>query len=434
MPDESADSLVCDPPAGITFMGKAWDNDKGGRDQWIAWLAAILREAYRVLKPGAHGLVWALPRTSHWTGMACEDAGFEIRDKVVHLFGSGFPKSMDVSKAIDKAAGVTERPVVGEKRGADRLRNQTTDGNRDNGETWGKEVNRDPFVRAAVTDAARQWQGWGTALKPSVEDWWLIRKPLRGTVAANVQQFGTGALNIEGCRIASDDGFEKAWDRPVRTNVGAKGGAYITTGVQHAVDISANKPSGRWPAHVVLSHEADCTDSVCAAGCAVAMLDEQSATAGEEDGASRFFYCAKPSSAEREVGCDSLPKSSAGELVDRKEGSAGMSSPRAGAGRTSAGRGNTHPTVKSVDLMRWLIRLITPPEGIVLDPFAGSGTTGIAALLERCRFIGIELDPRHAAICQARIEAADRGDIHSTRDGDTKLREPDDPRQLSLLG
>ena len=405
MADDSADSLVCDPPAGIGFMGRDWDRDKGGRDQWIAWLAAILREAYRVLKPGAHGLVWALPRTSHWTGMACEDAGFEVRDKVVHLFGSGFPKSLNLGN------------------------------------------------------------GWGTALKPAAEDWWLIRKPLRGTVAANVQQFGTGALNIEGCRIASNDGFERAWDQPVRTNVGAKGGAYITVGVQHAVDISANKPSGRWPAHLVLSHTPDCTDDACAAGCAVAMLDEQSGMSkdgvavhrnghdetkrgydggwgvgprpdqgyGGQGGASRFFYCAKPSSAEREVGCDGLPKSGAGELVDRQEGSAGMSSPRAGAGRTSAGRGNTHPTVKSVDLMRWLVRLITPPNGIVLDPFAGSGTTGIAALLERCRFVGIELDPHHADICRARISAAERGDIHTTSDGSTKLREPDDPRQVSLL-
>ena len=390
-PAESVDSLVCDPPAGISFMGREWDSNKGGRDRWIAWLASVLREAYRVLKPGAHGLVWALPRTSHWTGMACEDAGFEDRDKVVHLFGSGFPKSMDVSKVIDKAAGVTERPIVGEKRGADRLLNQTTDGNRDNGETWGKEVNRDPFVRAAVTDAARQWQGWGTALKPAAEDWWLIRKPLHGTVAANVQQFGTGALNIDRCRVPidpeSDASQLRTMKRSKRTSGDGWGMSTVSGDVPQVVS-----PSGRWPAHLVLSHTLDCTEDTCAAGCAVALLDEQS-------GASRFFYCAKPSTTEREAGLDDLQAKQRDETRDPD--APGGNNPR---NRGVQPRKNHHPTVKSGKLMRYLVRLVTPPGGIVLDPFAGSGTTGIAAMLEGLSFVGIEKDPEYAKIAIARIQ------------------------------
>jgi site-specific DNA-methyltransferase (adenine-specific) len=313
LPAESVHAVVTDPPAGIAFMGKEWDEDKGGRDEWIAWLASVMRECHRVLKPGGHALVWAFPRTSHWTGMALEDAGFEVRESLQHIFSTGFPKSMNVSRVI------------------------------------------------ADNNTAKQWEGYGTALKPAHEVWWMARKPLAGTVAANVQEHGTGALNIDACRV---DG-------------------------------------ARWPPNTLLSHTPECGDT-CTDDCAVAELDRQ------HDGASDFFpsfrYQAKPSRKERDSGCDSLPSRSGAEAVERKEGSAGTKSPRAGAGRTADSVKNYHPTVKPVALMEWLITLVTPPGGTVLDPFMGSGTTGIAASSLGFGFIGIEREAEYYEIAKARIQ------------------------------
>lgn len=319
---ECVDSLVTDPPSGIEFMNMEWDSDHGGRDAWVRWLAEIMGECLRVLKPGSHGLVWALPRTSHWTAWACEDAGFEVRDRVSHIFGTGFPKSY-------------------------------------NGK-WG-----------------------GTALKPAVEDWWLVRKPLQGTLRKNWAEFGTGALNIKACRVGP-----------------------------------------RWPAHLVLDEAA------------ALQLDEQSGwlksgkvkggtarksrrgvayesplsartggeTYGDAGGASRFFYVAKPTRKERDAGCEHLPKRSGGEATSRKDGSAGLKNPRAGAGRNGGAR-NVHPTVKGIALMRWLCRLVTPDGGMILDPFTGSGTTGLAAAIEGFGFMGIEQKAEYVKIAHARSSA-----------------------------
>lgn len=187
LPSDSLDSLVTDPPAGIAFMGKDWDKDKGGRAEWVAWMTDVMRECLRVLKPGAHGLVWALPRTAHWTATALEDAGFEVRDCVTHLFGTGFPKSLDVSKAIDKAAGA-EREVVGVKPGHEDFAHRKTKGHIQTDAQHGEHKfsckdesfkDRYHLATAPATDSARQWQGWGTAIKPSWEGWWLVRKPMR---------------------------------------------------------------------------------------------------------------------------------------------------------------------------------------------------------------------------------------------------------------
>jgi len=281
--DCSVDALVTDPPAGISFMGKDWDRDKGGRDAWIEWMAGVMKDVLRVLKPGAHGFVWALPRTSHWTATALENAGFEIRDIVTHLFGSGFPKSANISKAIDRAAGAT----------------------------------------VSVIDAAREWEGWGTALKPASEHWILVRKPLsEKTVVKNVLKHGTGGINIDGCRIATNwdtDPTRRGWQGGRRPGTGP-----FTSGDRTRPTVKRGGPenaSGRWPANLVLNEEA------------ARVLDEQSGdlhppgtrqnrtnrspfssgTASLEyvdcindtGGASRFFYCAKAGRAEREQGLQS---------------------------------------------------------------------------------------------------------------------------------
>jgi site-specific DNA-methyltransferase (adenine-specific) len=342
LPPDSVDAIVTDPPAGIGFMGKSWDGDKGGRDAWIAWLADIMREGLRILKPGGHALVWAIPRTSHWTATALELAGFEIRDVVVHLFGTGFPKSLDVSKAIDKAAGA-EREVIAPGRYANR-------GRRTDNNTYAQSTpSSQEVLTAAATPEAAQWAGWGTALKPAAEHWILARKPLVGTVAANVLEYGTGVLNIDGCRIGTSKRV---------TSSGAKiqNGASITRANPNAVGTGFDPNIGRWPANVTLDEES------------AAMLDVQSGT-----GASRFFYCAKPSRTERHAG---------------------------------TADGNKHPTVKAIALMRWLCRLITPPGGVVLDPFAGSGSTGAAALAEGFEFVGVEREQEYFEIALARLRHA----------------------------
>jgi len=196
LPEDSIDAIVTDPPAGIAFMGKEWDKDKGGRDAWIAWMSQVASECLRVIKPGGHALVWALPRTSHWTGMAWEEAGWGPRDKISHVFGSGFPKSLDISKALDKMAGA-ERDIIGV------AKRSNAKGHVTNYSKWDRPEEYD--ITAPATPAAKQWAGWGSAIKPSHEDWWLFRKPLEeATIAANVLRWGTGGLNIDGCRISTN--------------------------------------------------------------------------------------------------------------------------------------------------------------------------------------------------------------------------------------
>lgn len=390
----SCDSLVTDPPAGISFMGKDWDHHRGGRLDWIAWMDIVMTECYRVLKPGAHGLVWALPRTSHWTATALDNVGFEVRDVITHVFGTGFPKSLDISKAIDKAAGA-EREVVGTEKNYGKTKLAE-------GKTGYGDYEGEWDITRPATDPAKHWQGWGTALKPASEHWILVRKPLaEDTVAANVLEHGVGGINIDGCRVA---GHNPSIDR--RETARRTGNAPTSPGVMsetkwinrttpevYATDRAAEH-LGRFPANLVLSHNEDC-DSACTDGCAVALLDEQSGIrpsggslhrrsiassvalneghkplrnierVADTGGASRFFYCAKASKRDR-------------------------------------GEGNTHPTVKSTKLMSYLVRLVTPPGGTVLDPFMGSGSTGIAAAAEGFCFIGIEQNQDYFAIAQRR--------------------------------
>ena len=325
MPDCSVDAVVTDPPYGLSFMGKKWDYDVPSVEVWA--------ECLRVLKLGGHLLAFAGTRTQHRMAVRIEDAGFEIRDMIAWVYGSGFPKSLDVSKAIDKAAGV-EREVLGETRKGAQTNSTGRYG------AWGDGIT----PTAPATDAAKQWDGWGTALKPALEPITVARKPLIGTVAENVLQHGTGAINVDGGRVEG----------------------------------------GRWPANFIHDGSEEAIDLL-------------------KDSA-RFFYCAKASKRDRDEGCEGMEQKSAAECVDRVEGSAGMNSPRAGAGRTS-GSHNHHPTVKPTDLMRYLCRLVTPPDGTVLDPFMGSGSTGKAAVLEGFRFIGIEREEEYCEIAERRIEA-----------------------------
>ena len=400
LPSASVDAIVTDPPAGIAFMGKAWDHHKGGRAEWVAWLTEVMRECLRILKPGGHALVWSLPRTEHWTACAVEDAGFEIRDGVYHLCAQGWPKSLDVSKAIDAAAGA-EREMIRTYTGSAPCLPRDARPWKQAAATRGyhEHASKDP-----VTDDAKRWGGGGTARKPAVERWILARKPLAGTVAANVLAHGVGALNVDGCRV-------EGTYAPVFG--GAKGGGLIAgNGVYgtSAKYLTEPHPLGRWPSNVVLSHAETCGDE-CDPACPAAELDRQSgilpsrqakllrrdksSNNAYDGGASRFFPCFHP------FGYYGKAKSA----------------------NQRGGKENAHPTVKNVDLMRWLVRLITPPGGLVVDAFAGSGTTGVAALLEGCRFAAAEADADSYETARARLAAAELGET-VIRGTSTRTAEP----------
>lgn len=380
MPDASVDAVVTDPPYELGFMGKSWDASG------IAFNVEVWVEALRVLKPGGHLLAFSGSRTYHRMACAIEDAGFHVRDQIMWLYGSGFPKSLDVSKAIDKAAGA-EREVLSE-----RIMVQV--GGSSLAIRMGDRREVQANITAPATDDARRWAGWGTALKPAHEPICLARKPLDGTVAANVLRHGNGAMNIDATRVPfvseADEKESKA------KNQHADFGTPPVTGNTVYGDFSMltpknYNPPGRWPANVL--HDGS---------------DE--ATEGLRD-AARYFYCAKASRADREDGCEEQPARSGAEAVERDEDSAGMASPRAGAGRTAASVRNHHPTVKPTELMRYLCRLVTPPGGLVLDPFTGSGSTGRGAVMEGFRFIGCEQSEEYVAIARARIAAAASGQL-----------------------
>jgi site-specific DNA-methyltransferase (adenine-specific) len=398
LPEASIDAIVTDPPYGLGFMGKEWDDLPPG----LEWA----QECIRVLKPGGHLLAFGGSRTYHRLACAVEDAGFEVRDQMMWLYGSGFPKSLNVGKAIDKAAGA-EREVVGEpaQRGSP---NGVAPFN-----TADAPVE---LITAPATPEAEKWEGWGTALKPAHEPIVVARKPLSGTVAANVLEFGTGALNINGCRI---EGQPPSVPQPLM-RPGVDSGHALGAGTGRNGEMS--EASGRWPANVILNEEAG------------RLLDEQSGESkdgtavyrnhpdegrfhdassyafrmrrgpdkgyGGSGGASRFFYCPKASKGERNAGLDGFDLKVVNEATP--PGTKGAQSPRAGAGRNGAVP-NHHPTVKPIELMRYLCRLVTPPGGIVLDPFTGSGTTGCAAVLEGFEFVGVEREAEYAEIAKARI-------------------------------
>lgn len=367
IPSESVHAVVTDPPYGISFMAKRWDYDVPSSEIWA--------ECLRVLKPGGHLLAFAGTRTQHRMAVRIEDAGFEIRDMIGWIYGSGFPKSHNISCSIDKKAGHGNRgraiPTASTYQASDI-------------DQVNKLTSNPVGPYEAKTDEAQQWIGWGTALKPALEPITLARKPFIGTVAENVLQHETGALNIEASRIPCDDGFEKAWSKPVSTNISAPGGQFITNGIQHTVDLSAYAPSGRWPANILHDGSEEVLDL---------FPTVKGGSWVRTDGARHFNNDGKPTNPIM-TGIDTSTGSAARFFYCSKAGKADRAD-------------NKHPTVKPIDLMEYLCRLVTPPGGIVLDPFMGSGTTGVACKRNGFQFIGIEIDPEYFEIARTRCQTFD---------------------------
>lgn len=407
-------------------MSKSWDSFVPGPAVW--------KEAIRCLKPGGWAVVFAGSRTQDLMALSLRLAGFEVMDTGMWLYGSGFPKSMDISKAIDKHGGTSVgwfgpwlkawrgRCGVSQRQIAELFPSKTGGltgcvanwelglnmptaeqfsaiceafnlpfesiesaerevvGQRSTGIGTGKGTTAimgdgSMDITAPATDAAKQWQGWGTALKPAYEPFILCRKPLDGTYANNVLTHGCGALNIDGCRVPSDEQHKQKCASVVGLASNRNGACY---GEMTGAGEDSYNELGRWPANVIT------TD-----------LDEPWA---------KYFYCAKASKRDRDEGLEHMRQVSAADLTGRKPGSAGLNNPRAST--RADGRRNIHPTVKPTDLMRYLCKLVTPPGGLVMDPFSGSGSTGKAATLEGFQFIGFEMDEKYAEIANARIEWA----------------------------
>lgn len=463
MADNSIDSICADPPYGLNFMNKGWDK--------VLPDPAIWKQCLRVLKPGGHMVAFGAPRLYHRLACSIEDQGFEIRDSLMWIFGSGFPKSLNVSKAIDSAGGENPQEVAKllkqqrEAKGLTRLQlaelvgctessirdweegrsrtkksplefmvpkpkyrkilnevlSYTEDSrvvlkekstNRLNDNTiYGLGHNGNQTV-GGNTENSKKWEGWGTALKPAYEPIILARKPLEGTVASNVLKWGTGGLNIDGCRIGKTKCVPASLSKTTARN--SMSGPMMGDSLENS---GHNENIGRFPANLILDEESG------------KLLDEQTGNLtsgkpgirrkqhettgmagplgltgkvevgfGDSGGASRFFYCAKASKKEREAGLESMPSKKVSNRRTKTN-----NSPRP---RDAIGRKNTHPTVKPMSLMQWIVRLITPPGGTVLDPFTGSGSTGCAAMKEGFDFIGCELSAEYVEIANKRIEHA----------------------------
>lgn len=466
-PEACIDAIVTDAPYELGFMGSAWDRSGIAFDP-ATWAACL-----RVAKPGAYLLTFGGSRTAHRIACAIEDAGWEIRDTIEWIYGSGFPKSLNVSKAIDKKLGRSaEREVVHQYSASGNAGTST----RDKGGTYAVGAENSDTIDLSVTRGAspeaQAWDGYGTALKPAHEPVIVARKPFRGTVAKNALTHGTGALNIDGCRVATD------WNEPDRPESWKRSG--------HTADADADKiaappgdgiechPGGRWPPNVAFTHSAGCrkrgtkrvesakgtrgarastenyrlsthtgqqigygdadgretvVDFDCVPDCPVRALEEQSGlrrNGGRNDGkraldgvcyGSQTPGVATSYSGETGTAARYFPQSELDPLLDNPEAWPFLYRSKASRRErenglshlpvASNGRRNVHPTVKPVEFMRWLVRLASRPGHLVLDPFLGSGTTGVATLLEGDRrFVGLELYEAHVEIARARMEWA----------------------------
>lgn len=358
MPAGSVYAIVTDPPYGLSFMGKDWDHGVPGVAFW--------QEALRVAKPGAHLLAFGGTRTYHRLACAIEDAGWEIRDCIMWVYGSGFPKSMDVAKAIDKSNGY-EGEVIGER---------TVDVGMQGGNMHAgrKQQQQQQQIRALSPEAA-SWSGWGTALKPAVEPIVVARKPLEGTVAANVLKYGTGAINIDACRVPTEETV--VVHSPARKTLLDSGHKDLGTW---------ENTKGRFPANLI--HDGS---------------PEVLALFPEGTGASAPLKGTEPSRTGDHGIYNAYGPRAPSVLHDARGGSAARFFYCAKAARSERGEGNDHPTVKPVALMRWLVRLVCRPGGLVLDPFCGSGTTGVACREEGMDFIGIEKNEDYFKIARNRV-------------------------------
>jgi DNA modification methylase len=393
MPDNSVDAIITDPPYELGFMGKSWDSTG------VAYDITVWQECLRVLKPGGHLLAFGGSRTYHRLACAIEDAGFQIRDQIMWVYGSGFPKSLNISKAIDKDAGA-EREVVGKDKAGTGL------GLMDKSSTIGGEFD----ITAPATAEAKQWQGWGTALKPAHEPIVMARKPLVGTVAQTVLTHGTGGINIDGCRVGRADGDDSsAGNRTANfatqeTMSGGNGSGgwsqndmgrfpanFIHDGSDEVLELFPQSNGGAFPKKSNVP-----TGRHYEGGWGA--VDNGSRTEMGEGSAARFFYCAKANKTDRNEGLDEFPMIKGGSMNGVET--------RPNKPTNHPIRANHHPTVKPTDLMRYLCRLVTPPNGTVLDPFTGSGSTGKAATLEGFNFIGIEQSAEYVEIATARINHA----------------------------
>lgn len=485
LPDASVDAIVCDPPYELGFMGKKWDASG------IAYSVEMWQEALRVLKPGGHLLAFSGSRTYHRMTVAIEDAGFEIRDQIMWIYGSGFPKSLDISKAIDKTNGEVgrllkftawmrttgltakqlneltgtmmgghyltlasqpaiptvelwqrirphiaevpewvdelverieaEREVVGRDKKAE-LKDHVFFGDAEKAKESGRAIGYGEWnITAPATTEAKAWAGWGTALKPAHEPIVVARKPLIGTVAENVLTYGTGGLNIDGTRVAMGDEYDPTRMQRQQHSSGAIDGAFGAASLI-GTEIQTYKEGGRWPANVIHDGSDEVVELFPDTKGGVVV---RSKSGGKNFGsdtdkpplddlgyrdsgsAARFFYCAKASKKDRNEGLEGFPLRQSGI---KNESGRGFSETDP---HHEILQRNHHPTVKPTDLMRYLCRLVTPPNGVTLDPFMGSGSTGKAAVLEGFRFIGIEMTDEYLPIAKARIEWAS-GQIDQT--------------------
>jgi len=410
LPENSVDTCITDPPYELGFMGKKWDSSG------VAFQPETWQEVYRVLKPGAILLAFGGTRTYHRLVCAIEDAGFEIRDTIAWVYGSGFPKSYDISKGIDKQAGA-EREVVGKYQRPDgslpRKAPRIAMVNTATPSVAGTE--QEPPLTAPATPEAQLWQGWGTALKPAFEPIVVAMKPVDGNFVNNALTWGVAGLWIDGGRISANEHEPNARD--------SKGGKAGTSWFTGDIDNGEwNGKLGRFPANII--H--DGSDEVLAA------FDQQTpartkkpsasggscyegsiwgggkpftsnANTGDNGGsAARFFYCAKASRSERNAGLEGMPVRRVATMNAMGDEPEGYCDPV--SERFTTAKQNHHPTVKPIALMRYLVRLTkTPTGGVVLDPFMGSGTTGIACVLEGREFIGIEREAEYVEIAEKRI-------------------------------
>lgn len=410
IPSDSIDALVTDPPAGVGLFGLEWDQNKGGRDQWILWLSTIMSECYRILKPGAHGFVWALPRTSHWTGFALESSNFIIKDVVTHIFGSGFPKNTFLEKAMNRVKypdtdflfqatawirqrrdelGLTNKDldsIAGVKGGACHWTASTTSGqpNVPTKERWDKlsktlgpapdwlESQIQPSfkqkdfrknVKFEPSTETEEWRGWGTALKPASENWILVQKPIsEHNIAANIRKYRVGAINIDESRIPVIGKI------PSTSNLNFLDGGLLWDSTERSEhSVYHQHPKGRFPANLILSKTTQPSGPTEILNSQTEDQLDVSQYFKKIEPELPFYYCKKS------------PKKEKGEF-------------------------NSHPTVKPINLMQYLCKMIAPTNGIIVDPFMGSGSTGVAAIKNGFQFIGIEKNQSYFEIAKKRLE------------------------------